>query len=67
MATGVVGAVTGIAGAIMGYVSFRRSITLKSLDMRLELGKALNNVHAGLSQIEKLIERANHSSMAPQI
>jgi len=64
MITGIVGAITGVVGAIMGYVGYRRSTSLKSLDLRLELRKAGNNVQAGLSQLEKLIEDANHSREA---
>jgi hypothetical protein len=64
MITGIVGAITGVAGAIMGYVGYRRSRSLKSLDLRLELRKAVNNTQAGLSQLERLIEQANHSREA---
>jgi len=34
-----VGMVTGISGAIMGYISYRRSGQIKALDLRLELAK----------------------------
>jgi hypothetical protein len=64
MITGIVGAITGVAGAIMGYLGYRRSTSLKSLDLRLELRKAANNVQAGLSRLERLIEHANHSRKA---
>ncbi len=37
MVTGIVGAFTGIADAIMGYLSYKKSSSLKSLDLRLEL------------------------------
>lgn len=64
MATGIIGSFTGIAGAIMGYVSYKRSNSLKSLDMRLELKKAVNNIQANLSQTGILIEKANESRIA---
>lgn len=64
MISGIVGAITGVAGAVMGYVGYRRSTSLKSLDLRLELRKAGNNVQAGLSQLEELIEYADHSRKA---
>ncbi|MBI3571110.1 MAG: hypothetical protein HY082_08405 [Gammaproteobacteria bacterium] len=61
MATGIIGAITGISGAIMGYVSYRRSNSLKSLDLRIELRKAINVAQSDLQQLEKLIEYANKS------
>ena len=64
MATGVIGALTGISGAIMGYVSYKKSNSLKSLDLRVELRKALNVGHARLQQLAKLIEYANKSRQA---
>jgi len=57
--TSYVGMVTGIAGAIMGCVSYRRSNSIKSLDLRLELRKAINEVEIRIPQIEKLIKDAN--------
>ncbi|QNX60182.1 hypothetical protein [Acinetobacter seifertii] len=38
--TAIVGAITGIAGSIMGYISLQRLSKIKSLDLRLELKKA---------------------------
>ena len=65
MATGIFGAITGIAGTIMGYVSYRRSNKLKSLDLRLELRKAVNNVqYSGLSLLKELIDHAYNSRYA---
>lgn len=62
--TGYVGMVTGIAGTIMGYVSYRRSNSLKSLDLRIELRKSINVVESNLQHLEKLIEDANRSREA---
>lgn len=64
MATGIIGAITGIAGAIMGYVGYRTGTSLKSLDLRLELKKAANDVQSNLSQLDKLIGHANQSREA---
>ncbi len=64
MTTGIIGSITGIAGAIMGYISYRRSNSLKSLDLRLELKKAVSDVQADLSQINKLIEQAERSKIS---
>ena len=62
--TSYVGMATGIAGAIMGYVSYRRSNRIKSLDLRLELRKAINEVEISLSQLGELLEYANKSHKA---
>lgn len=62
--TSYVGMVTGIAGAIMGCVSYRRINSMKSLDLRLELKKAINEVEIRIPQIEKLIEDTNKSRKA---
>jgi len=52
---------TGIFGAIMGYIAYRKSNRLKALDLRLELRKAVSDVHTDLSQLRGLIEKANNS------
>jgi hypothetical protein len=62
--TGLIGAITGIAGAIMGYVSYRRSNKIKALDLRLELRKAVNDVHADLDRLRALINKADRSRQA---
>ena len=57
MATGIIGAITGVAGMILGYVSYKHSNTLKSLDLRLELRKAVNDRHsaADIGTVVKLM------------
>ena len=64
MFTGIFGAITGFAGAIMSYVSYKKVNSLKSLDLRLELRKAVNVVHSNLSLLEKRIDYANKSRQA---
>jgi hypothetical protein len=64
MVTGLIGAVTGIAGAIMGYISYRKSNRFKALELRLELRKAVSDVHADLPQLKELIDKANKSRQA---
>jgi hypothetical protein len=59
--TSYVAIITGIAGAIMGWISLRRSYRLKALDLRLELRKAASDIHADLSQLRVLIDKANRS------
>ena len=61
MITGIVGAITGISGAVMGYVGYRKSNEIKSLDLRLELRKSINDFESSLSQIEKLLPYVNKS------
>jgi hypothetical protein len=56
-----VGAVTGIAGAVMGYVAFRRSGEMKALDLRLELGKMENEARAIVDGLPGLMDKANGS------
>ena len=64
MLTGLIGCCTGIAGAIMGYISYRKSNRLKSLDLRLELRKAISDVHTDLNKQKELIDNANKSRQA---
>ncbi|HET7650390.1 MAG TPA: hypothetical protein VFL15_06795 [Gammaproteobacteria bacterium] len=64
MLTGIIGAITGVAGAIMGFVSYRTSNNLKSLDLRLDLRKAINNLQSTLSQLDQQIEDAIRSREA---
>lgn len=64
MGTGLIGAITGIAGAIMGCISYRKSNRLKALDLRLELRKAVSDVHADLDRLKALIDDADRSRQA---
>jgi hypothetical protein len=52
--TSYVGMATGIAGAIMGYVSYRKIKQIKALDLRLELKRAVVNIN---SDYKKLLEQ----------
>jgi len=60
----IIRAVTGLARATMGFVSRGRSSRLKSLDLWLDLRKAVNVLEADLLRVEKLMEQANHSREA---
>lgn len=64
MAAGAIGAVSGIAGAVMGYISYRRSNSIKSLDLRLELRKAVSEVEIALGKLVQLLEYADRSRRA---
>lgn len=64
MVTGIIGAITGIAGAIMGYVGYHRSKKLKALELRLELRKAISDIHLDLRQLKQLMHEAERSRNA---
>lgn len=59
-----VGMATGISGAIMGFISYRRSNSFKSLDLRLELRKSVNELHQKHSQLNDQIIYATKSRKA---
>ncbi|MEW8288780.1 MAG: hypothetical protein AB2697_22600 [Candidatus Thiodiazotropha endolucinida] len=59
MAAGIVGAITGISGAILGLKSYRKANEIKSLDLRLELRKAINNANTSIDALVHLIPAAN--------
>ena len=59
--TGYVGMVTGIIGAIMALISNRKINRLKTLELRLDLRKAVNDIHTELPQLRDLIDKANRS------
>ncbi|WP_334070665.1 hypothetical protein [Burkholderia ambifaria] len=55
---------TGLFGAVMGYVGYRRSNQIKALDLRLELRKGLASAHESLSTLRELLDAAAPSRMA---
>ena len=59
-----VGMATGISGTIMGFISYRRSNSFKSLDLRLELRKSVNELYQKHSQLNDQIIYANKSRKA---
>ncbi|CAN7766076.1 hypothetical protein LJR034_007420 [Caballeronia sp. LjRoot34] len=62
--TGYVGMATGIFGAVMGFIGYRRSNQIKALDLRLELRKALGDAHNSLSTLRALVNAAAGSRRA---
>ena len=62
--TGVVGCLTGIAGAVLAYLAFRRSGNLKSLDLRMELRRTLAVLQSDSSDLEPLLRSAKGSRSA---
>jgi len=63
MISGLIGAATGIAGAIMGYLGYQKATSLKSLDMRLELRRAGTDLTTSYAELNALIDDANQSRM----
>ena len=61
MAAGLIGAFAGIFGAILGFISYRKSNAIKSLDLRLELRKSINHFNSTLTETKKLLPEANKS------
>jgi hypothetical protein len=62
--TGTIGTLTGIAGAVMGYKSYRRVSQLKALDLRLELRKQEVDADEALRALPALIKKSRESRFA---
>lgn len=62
--TNYVGMVTGMIGTILGFIGYRTSKGIKSLDLRLELKKTENKFDTEFSSVEKLLEYAKSSHIA---
>lgn len=62
--TGIIGAITGPAGCVIGWISYRRSQQIKRLDLRLELRKQMSGVRANIEALPALLERAKSSRSA---
>jgi hypothetical protein len=61
---GIIGAITGPAGCVIGLISYRRSQKFKTLDLRLELRKQISNVRADVEALPALLEKARASRSA---
>ncbi|WP_186204782.1 hypothetical protein [Burkholderia gladioli] len=59
-----IGAATGIIGAITGSFALWKSCRVKSLDLRLELRKALGEAHHTLRSLPELLDYADRSRRA---
>jgi Tfp pilus assembly protein PilO len=57
--TSYVGMATGVFGAIMGSLSYRKSNQIKSLDLRIELKRALTETNSGFKELDKIMNKAN--------
>ncbi len=61
---GIIGAITGPAGCVIGWISYRRSQQIKALDLRLELRKQVSDVCADIEALPTLLEGARASRSA---
>jgi hypothetical protein len=59
-----VGAVTGVVGAVTGVIALIRTGRFKTLDLRLELRKAENDLRALIDELPALMQRAVQSRSA---
>jgi hypothetical protein len=59
--TSYVGMLTGICGAILSVISYRKASSVKKLDLRLELRRAVSNLHADISGLAELLPYAKKS------
>ena len=64
MATGILGTITGVAGAILGYVSYRKSKLIKKLDLRIELKRAITDLHFEHTELVRKMQEGNKSREA---
>jgi hypothetical protein len=56
--TGVVGMATGISGAVMGFVAYRRTNRNKAIDMRIALQKDLVEVRGSIGVVRESMASA---------
>jgi hypothetical protein len=54
--TGIIGAVTGTAGFVLGLTGYRRANAIKALDLRIELKKAVVAARLELYELPKFID-----------
>ena len=59
--TSYVGMITGLIGAVLGVMGYRKANEIKSLDLRLESRKAINDCTSAISKAKELLPHANQS------
>lgn len=62
--TGIIGAITGPAGCVIGWINYRRSQEVKTLDLRLELRREISSVRVDVEAFSALLEPARKSRSA---
>ena len=58
---GIIGAVTGMAGAVLAALALRRTGQLKALDLRLELRRTESTLQSDIHDLVPLLESAKTS------
>lgn len=56
-----IGAITGISGAVMGFLAFRRTGKFKAIELRVALRKAQCTLKADAEELEPLLNNAKKS------
>ncbi|MEZ8826394.1 hypothetical protein AB6E04_18725 [Vibrio amylolyticus] len=64
VAFGLVGAIAGCTGAFISYKNYKKVQQVKSLDLRIELRRTINEVKALLVETESLLPRAYKSRLS---
>lgn len=64
MITGIIGALSGIAGLVVSVKNYHRVSTIKALDLRLELKKAFNDLDRLRRGLEEFLDSVNQSHEA---
>lgn len=64
MACGIVGAITGLTGAVFGLIGYRRTNALKALDLRLEVRRTENTMRQEINQLVPVMEHSKRSRKA---
>ncbi len=64
LATGTIGAITGIVGLVLGHKGYRRSQEMKALDLRLELRKSETDHRLTVEALVPLLRQARESRAA---
>ncbi|CAK2014865.1 DNA repair protein [Vibrio crassostreae] len=61
---GLIGTATGCTGALISYKNYKKVQQVKSLDLRIELRRTVNEVRALLIETENLLPRAYKSRLS---
>lgn len=59
--TSYVGMITGVAGMVLAYISYRKSSKVKVLDLRVELRKAITEATAQVLSLTTMLDEAKVS------
>ena len=62
--TGIIGTLTGIAGLIMGWIAYRRSNQIQTVERRLELNKLRNSANVAVVGLVDMLPQAVQSRRA---